>query len=79
MLFISLHRYDDGKFYPQYTKSNYDYIGEGKGRGFTVNIPWNKTNQYGDAEYTAAFLRIVMPIAYQVLFLCTIYYFILNY
>ena len=34
--------------------------------GFTVNIPWNQIS--GDAEYLAAFLRIVMPIAYEVKF-----------
>lgn len=65
VLFISLHRYDDGHFYPANSDSNYDCVGEGKGVGFTVNIPWNQP-QSGDAEYTAAFLRIVMPVAYQV-------------
>lgn len=64
-MFISLHRYDDGLFYPAHSDSNYDCVGEAKGRGFTVNIPWNQI-QAGDAEYLAAFLRIVMPVAYQV-------------
>jgi histone deacetylase 6 len=59
-----LHRYDDGNFYPVGADSNYNCVGEGKGKGFSVNIPWNQSNA-GDAEYVAAFLKIVMPIAYE--------------
>jgi acetoin utilization deacetylase AcuC-like enzyme len=33
-------------------------------KGYSVNIPWNQVS--GDAEYIAAFLRIVMPVAYEV-------------
>ncbi len=33
VLFISLHRYDFGRFYPVNALSNYDYIGEGNGEG----------------------------------------------
>lgn len=65
VLFISLHRYDNGLFYPMNSKSNYDFIGEDTGLGYTINIPWNQSVA-GDAEYTAAFLRVVMPVAYQV-------------
>jgi histone deacetylase 6 len=63
-LFISLHRYDDGMYYPTNAESNYDCIGGDKAKGFTVNIPWNQPVG-GDAEYVAAFLRLVMPIAYE--------------
>ena len=34
------------------------------GEGFNVNIPWNR-DIMGDAEYKAAFERIVIPIATQ--------------
>jgi histone deacetylase 6 len=64
-LFISLHRYDDGNFYPVGAQSNYNFVGIGKGKGYTINIPWNLPTG-GDAEYMAAFLRVVMPVAYQV-------------
>lgn len=67
MLFISLHRYDEGCFYPVNSESNYDCVGHGKGKGFSVNIPWNQSTA-GDSEYVAAFLRVVMPVAYQVTF-----------
>lgn len=62
-MFISLHRYDNGSFYPANAESNYDSIGHNKGKGFTINVPWNQST--GDSEYIAAFLRVVMPIAYQ--------------
>ena len=65
VLFISLHRYDNGNFYPIEAESNFDCIGEKKGLGYTINIPWNQSTA-GDSEYVAAFLRVVMPVAYQV-------------
>ena len=65
MLFISLHRYDNGCFYPVDADSNYDFVGEGNAKGFNINIPWSQSTA-GDAEYAAAFLRVVMPVAYQV-------------
>jgi histone deacetylase 6 len=67
VLFISLHRYDDGNFYPIGAQSNFTFVGTNKGKGFTVNVPWTlQPGGGGDAEYVAAFLRVVMPIAYQV-------------
>ncbi len=65
VLFISLHRYNEGLFYPAGAPSNFDCIGGDKAKGFTINVPWNLTSA-GDAEYTAAFLRVVMPVAYEV-------------
>lgn len=42
VLYISLHRYDNGSFFPHSTDAAHTVVGEGKGRGFNVNIPWNK-------------------------------------
>ncbi|OXU23235.1 hypothetical protein TSAR_003178 [Trichomalopsis sarcophagae] len=64
ILYISLHRYDNGSFFPHSKAANYNVVGTGKGEGFNVNIPWNKRGM-GDAEYIAAFQQVVMPIAYQ--------------
>ena len=36
VLFISLHRYDEGYFYPVNALSNFNYIGEGNGKGKTT-------------------------------------------
>ncbi|KAL4720985.1 hypothetical protein ACJJTC_009432 [Scirpophaga incertulas] len=62
ILYISIHRYDDGSFFPHSSEANYTAVGEGKGEGFNINIPWNKRGM-GDAEYLAAMTQIVMPVA----------------
>ncbi|XP_064091423.1 uncharacterized protein LOC135205071 isoform X2 [Macrobrachium nipponense] len=64
VLYVSIHRYDDGLFFPSSEDANYDRVGVGRGEGFNVNIPWNKSGM-GDAEYMSAMLQVVMPIAYQ--------------
>lgn len=45
VLFISLHRYDNGSFYPSSEDANYDKIGEGKGKHYNINIPFNDVSQ----------------------------------
>ncbi|XP_008555902.1 histone deacetylase 6 isoform X1 [Microplitis demolitor] len=64
VLYISIHRYDNGSFFPSSVHANYNVVGNGKGEGFNVNIPWNR-KKMGDTEYIAAFQQIIMPIAYQ--------------
>nr|XP_031839084.1 histone deacetylase 6 isoform X2 [Nomia melanderi] len=64
VLYISVHRYDNGGFFPNSKNANYTNVGSGAGEGFNVNVPWNKKGM-GDAEYIAAFQQVVMPIAYQ--------------
>lgn len=61
---MSIHRYDYGNFFPRSEDANYDRVGEGRGTGFNVNIPWNAKGM-GDMEYIAAFQRVIMPIAYE--------------
>jgi acetoin utilization deacetylase AcuC-like enzyme len=58
VLFMSLHQYP---FYPGTGRC--DEVGDGEGRGFTVNIPM--PGGFGDAEWLAAFHRVVEPIAHQ--------------
>ncbi|SCU88577.1 LADA_0E10968g1_1 [Lachancea dasiensis] len=62
VLYISLHRYELGKYYPGTIHGNYDRTGEGKGEGFNCNIPW-PCGGLGDAEYLWAFEQVVMPMA----------------
>ncbi|XP_070571561.1 histone deacetylase 6-like [Ptychodera flava] len=64
VLYISLHRYDHGMFYPGSPDANYDKVGKGRGKGFNINVAWNG-GKMGDAEYIAAFQQIVMPIAME--------------
>ncbi|KAI1891133.1 hypothetical protein AGOR_G00160870 [Albula goreensis] len=63
VLYISLHRYDDGNFFPG-SGAPTD-VGSGEGEGFNVNVAWTGglDPPIGDAEYLAAFRTVVMPIA----------------
>ena len=63
VLYISLHRYDNGNFFPGTGAS--DECGCDAGLGFTVNVAWqsNLCPPMGDAEYVAAFRHVIMPIA----------------
>lgn len=64
VLYVSIHRYDNGSFFPGSTDANYTEVGTGAGRGFNVNIPWNKKGM-ADSEYMLAFQALVLPIAYD--------------
>ncbi|KPJ10234.1 Histone deacetylase 6 [Papilio machaon] len=64
ILYISIHRYDNGTFFPHSKDADYGAVGEGAGEGYNVNIPWNKRGM-GNAEYMAAFTQVVLPIAYE--------------
>lgn len=41
ILYISLHKYTKGCFYPGGPGGNFTRIGEDEGKGFNINIPWN--------------------------------------
>ncbi|KAF8530591.1 hypothetical protein BU17DRAFT_79428 [Hysterangium stoloniferum] len=64
VLYISLHRYESGTFYPSGPYGSMESCGEGKGLGTSVNIPW-PTKGMGDADYLYAFEKVVLPIAYE--------------
>ncbi|KAH8317540.1 hypothetical protein KR074_012496 [Drosophila pseudoananassae] len=64
VLYVSVHRYEHGAFFPKGPDGNFDVVGKGAGRGFNVNIPWNKKGM-GDLEYALAFQQVIMPIAYE--------------
>ncbi|CZR53652.1 related to histone deacetylase A [Phialocephala subalpina] len=70
VLYISLHVYQNGIFYPgqpeneNFDDGGLDKVGRGKGIGRNVNIGWADQG-VGDGEYMAAFQRIVMPIAQE--------------
>uniref|UniRef100_A0A8I6GAE4 Histone deacetylase n=1 Tax=Rattus norvegicus TaxID=10116 RepID=A0A8I6GAE4_RAT len=63
VLYISLHRHDDGNFFPG--SGAVDEVGTGSGEGFNVNVAWagGLDPPMGDPEYLAAFRIVVMPIA----------------
>ncbi|XP_049978292.1 histone deacetylase 9-like [Alexandromys fortis] len=63
VLYISLHRYDEGNFFPGSGAPN--EVGVGLGEGFNINIAWTGglDPPMGDAEYLEAFRTVVMPVA----------------
>ena len=62
VLYISIHVFKNQTFYPSLPDGNYDYCGEGPGKGKNVNIPW-ADHGMGDSEYIYAFQEVIMPIA----------------
>lgn len=44
VLYISLHRYDHGDFFPRSKDGEASKVGCGRGKGYNVNIPWNKVS-----------------------------------
>ncbi|XP_029428261.1 histone deacetylase 5 isoform X5 [Rhinatrema bivittatum] len=63
VLYISLHRYDNGNFFPG--SGAPEEVGTGMGVGYNVNIAWTGgvDPPIGDVEYLSAFRTVVMPIA----------------
>lgn len=70
VLYISLHVYQNGQFYPGQPDEEGipdggpENTGVGLGVGRNVNIGWHEQGM-GDGEYMAAFQKIVMPIAQE--------------
>lgn len=62
VLYISLHRYDNGTFFPFSEDAAADRVGVAKGAGYNVNVAWSG-GRMGDSDYLAAFHHVVMPIA----------------
>ncbi|CCT73422.1 related to histone deacetylase A [Fusarium fujikuroi] len=68
VLYISLHVYQNGLFYPGKPPNDMtpdggiDKCGTDAGLGKNINIGWHDQGM-GDGEYMAAFQKIVMPIA----------------
>lgn len=70
VLYISIHVYQNGEFYPGQPEQEgipdggLDKCGAGVGVGKNINIGWTEQGM-GDGEYMAAFQKIVMPIAHE--------------
>ncbi|CAG7915585.1 unnamed protein product [Penicillium olsonii] len=64
VLYISLHVFQGGNFYPNGPAGDWDKCGEGLGIGRNVNIPWPSQGM-GDGDYMYAFQEVVMPIAQE--------------
>lgn len=65
VLYISIHRFEHGEFWPNLREGDYDFVGEGEARGRNVNIPLNKIGMT-NADYLAIFNNLIMPVATEV-------------
>lgn len=65
VLYISIHRFDQGKFYPG-PAGRHDIIGQGSGKGFNIqwpfNIPSKKGDMIGDLDYVYACQQLFLPV-----------------
>ncbi|VEL11865.1 unnamed protein product [Protopolystoma xenopodis] len=58
VLFISIHRFETGKFWPNLRESDYDFTGTGAAAGFNTGMT--------DSDYLAIFHNLILPISYEV-------------
>ncbi|NXI50939.1 HDAC9 deacetylase, partial [Chloroceryle aenea] len=65
ILYVSLHRYDEGNFFPGSGAPN--EVGSGPGEGYNINIAWTGglDPPMGDVEYLTAFRTVIMPAAHE--------------
>ncbi|XP_027651898.2 polyamine deacetylase HDAC10 isoform X3 [Falco peregrinus] len=64
VLYFSWHRYEHQEFWPSLKESDYDAVGLGRGKGFNVNLPWNKVGME-NSDYLAAFFHVLLPMAFE--------------
>ncbi len=67
VVYFSIHRYEDGRFWPHLRESNFDYVGGdvgSPGAGKNFNVPLN-TIGMGDADYMAIFHQVLLPMAHE--------------
>lgn len=60
VLYMSIHRHDQGHFYPG--TGAVGEVGSGRGEGFSVNLAWDSSHM-GDGDYVTAFRHVLLPIA----------------
>ncbi len=44
VLYISMHRYEHGQFWPSLREGSHTHIGKGEGLGFNINVPLNQVS-----------------------------------
>ncbi|KAL5109810.1 Histone deacetylase 6 [Taenia crassiceps] len=64
VLYFSIHRYDQGNYWPSLRESDYDFVGQGPSFGYNINVPLDGKD-YSDIDYLTIFNVLLMPIAYE--------------
>lgn len=60
VFYLSIHRFDNGYFYPGDISAGESYIGKGKGTGYNVNVPL--VEGMGDKHYMAVMDHVFVPV-----------------
>lgn len=76
VLYFSIHRYENGQFWPNLRESDWDCTGNGDGQGFNINVPLNATGMR-DTDYLAIFHQVLLPVASEVCNINNYFYFIM--
>lgn len=65
VLYVSIHRYDKGEYFPG--TGHLERIGTGRGKGYNVNVPfdYDPNNEYGNVEYITVFQDYICPILHE--------------
>nr|CDS25446.1 histone deacetylase 6 [Hymenolepis microstoma] len=64
VLYFSIHRYDNGEYWPSLRESGYEFVGWGQSYGYNINVPLDGKD-YSDIDYLTIFNVLLMPIAYE--------------
>lgn len=64
VMYVSIHRYERGKFWPELIESNFNFTGQGKGKGFNLNLPLNEIG-CNDADFLLMWFNVILPVAYE--------------
>ncbi|KAL7098901.1 hypothetical protein ACP275_09G047700 [Erythranthe tilingii] len=64
VLFFSVHRYNNGDFYPGGNGGSHIMTGKGEGAGYNINVPW-ENGGCRDADYLAVWDHVLIPVAKQ--------------
>lgn len=64
VLYVSIHRYEKGKYWPELIESNFNFTGAAQGKGFNFNFPLNQTG-CNDADFLLMWFNVILPVAYE--------------
>lgn len=64
VMYMSIHKFENGTFFPNGLDADYQFVGEGDAAGFNVNIPLNESRMRNE-DYIMIFNTLILPIAYS--------------
>lgn len=68
VLYISIHRYQNAKFFPCSEDGSHKVVGSEGGAGFTINVPWNKVSPTHNYFAPKNYLYIISHTSFYIFF-----------